>query len=298
MTDINDDVTVSTTVTVNGVLTTPSDVDLVVTAPDGTESSPSVNNPSTGLYQATVTPDAAGRWRYKWTTTSPDAVDFGHFDVQANPPARLDPLASVSDLEARVGSLTADQAARAGALLVDASAQVRSYCRQDFDLVEDDTVVLRPIGNELTLPQRPVLAVSSVTALSGQTDVADVTLSGWQWDGIDTINLYGLSAVVVNLPEWFNDIGSGPGTYRVTYDHGYTTTPDDLIGIVCGMVNRVLTAPTMTEGYQGERAGPFGYTMAAGQGTPGPAVRLAKADKDALAEAGYRRTSGTIQLRA
>jgi hypothetical protein len=64
------------------------------------------------------------------------------------------------------------------------------------------------------------------------------------------------------------------------------------------MVNRILTAPTMAEGMASERAGPFAYQMGQGSGSPGPAVRLTQQDKDDLADAGYRRRSGTIQVRS
>jgi hypothetical protein len=301
VTDIGDAVTVATTILVAGTLTDPVNVTLAVTSPDGTDSAPVVSHPSTGVYEAVVAPDAAGRWRYTWTTTTPAGVEHGYFDVQGNPPppGRLDSLASITDLEDRLGrSLTDDEARQAETLLRDASAKIRAYTRQTFDHVVDDVATLRPIGTKLTLPQRPVLAVSSVAAISGYDGVPHVTLSGWQFDGIDTIDVYGLSSVILNLPEWWSDLDGGPGTYRVIYDHGYATTPDDIVAKACELVTRVLTSPSQAEGMGSERAGPFGYSMAPGAGSAGASVRLTKQDRDDLAEGGYRRTAGTVQLRA
>lgn len=301
MTDIGDAVTVTTEIRVDDTLTDPLTVALDVTAPDGTTDSPTVTQPSTGAYEAVVEATQAGRWRYKWTATTPDAVDFGYFDVQGNPPppGRPDALATISDLEDRLGrDLTDDEARRAEPLLRDASAQVRRYCRQDFDLTRGDVAVLRPVGADLVLPQRPVLAVSSVAAIPGDGQ-PDIVMSGWEWDGLDCVKIAGFgwrTAIDYDL-EW-DFVGWWASTYRVIYDHGYATTPDDVVGIVCGTVNRVLVAPSMVEGMLSERVGPFGYTLQQGSsGAPGPSVRLTQADRDALADAGYRRTADTIQLR-
>jgi hypothetical protein len=300
MTDIGEEVRLTTSIAIDGTPTNPGGIAITVTSPAGLASTPTPTNVSAGVYRAAVTPDAAGRWRYTWTTTSPNGVDHGYFDVRGNPPppGRLDLLATIDDLENRFqGALTADQVRVAPELLRDASAKIRAYTRQTFDHVVDDVATLRPIGTKLTLPQRPVLAVSSVVAISGYDGVPDVTLSGWQFDGIDTIDVYGLSSVILNLPEWWSDLNGGPGTYRVTYDHGYATTPDDIVAKACELVTRVLTSPSQAEGMGSERAGPFGYSMAPGAGSAGASVRLTKADRDDLAEAGYRRTTGTVQLR-
>ena len=301
MNDIGDDVTVSTTITVDGVPADPGTVDLAVTAPDGTVTTPSVGNPAVGSYEATVPATSAGRWLYAWTTTDPAGVEHGHFDVAADPPPpdRLAPLATTTDLEDRLGrSLTDVEARKAPALLRDASAKVRAYTRQDFDLTLGDVAVLRPVGTELRLPQRPVLDVTAVVAVGGAPGIPDLPLSGWTWDGLDIVDIAGLdSNVWVSLPAWWEDHGTRPNTYRVTWDHGYPVTPDDVVEVVCSMINRVLLAPTPVEGMNREQIGQYGYGMAGGGGSPGVRVRLTQEDRDALADAGYRRRSGTIQMR-
>lgn len=208
-------------------------------------------------------------------------------------------LATAADLEARLGrALTDAEAPRAEALLADASALVRAFTRQRFDLVTGDQVVLRPVGTLLRLPQRPVLAVTAVVAIGGQPSLPDVPLSGWVWDGSDLLNIHALDAVVVNLPEWWYESG-GPNTYRVTYNHGYATIPAEVVAVVCAMVNRTLTAPSLVEGLVQENIGQYGYQLQQGSGgSVGPTVRLTAADKQALIDAGHRRRSTTVAVTA
>jgi hypothetical protein len=206
-----------------------------------------------------------------------------------------DPLADQTALEARLGRpLTPAEEARAQALLQGASARVRSYTRQDFTRVDDDTVVLRAQQGEIRLPQRPVLAVTSVVAL-GAGGAPDVPVVGWQWDGLDIIRAV-TDSPVINLPEMWNgdDDGAYPGTYRVTYSHGDGQVPEAVVEVVAAMVLRTLTAPTMLGGVTGETIGPYSYRTEAGAGT---AVVLTEDDKRALREAGYRRSTGMTQVR-
>lgn len=211
-------------------------------------------------------------------------------------------LAEVADLEARIGrALTAAEAARAAALLTDASALIRGYTKQQFELVEDDEIELPARGVFLTLPQRPVLAVASVVAIGGG-GIPDLTLpsGSWLWDGIETIELYPLdTAVWVSLPAAWADGYTGTGTYRATYDHGYATIPDNAVAICCRMVLAALLAPTMSEGLVSERIGQYSYQMGQfpGGGSQGATVRLTEQDKTDLKDAGYKRTSGTTALR-
>lgn len=206
----------------------------------------------------------------------------------------LPALASSADLEARLGrDLTAAEAARAAALLADASALVRSYTRQTFTLVEDDGAVLRAQGGEIRLPQRPVTAVASVVAIGGSDAVPDVTVADWVWDGLDLIRV-GAGCCVINLPEvWWDDEDGYPGTYRVTYSHGYATVPADVVRVVCGMALRTLTAPTMAGGVTSETVGPYSYRI--DQPGTGLAVALTAADKKDLD--GYRVTEAQIKVR-
>lgn len=200
-------------------------------------------------------------------------------------------LASPADLEARLGrDLTAQEAARAEALLNDASAVVRAYTRQTFDLATDDEVVLRATGGRITLPGRPVQDVSRVEVIGGSEALPDFTLADWLFDGIDTVRI-GEGAAVINLPEaWWDDDGY-PGTYRVTYTHGYAEVPGDVLAVVCGVVLRVLTNPS---GYRSETVGSYSVTYAVPATGEQLGTNLTRYEMKALDR--YRRKSDTVKV--
>lgn len=203
-------------------------------------------------------------------------------------------LATIADLEARLGRKITNPAeiTQAEAFLADASAKVASYCRQSFALVTDDEVILRPVGTLLRLPERPVLAVTSVAAIAcdGQAELA---LVGYCWDGSDLIELAGGSGFIINDPEWWDD-GDGADSYKVVYDHGYALIPAEVVAVVCGMVTKVLSSPSPVEGMVSEKIGQYSYQLQQGAGAGGLAVRLTDDDKASLAR--YRRTVGTIAV--
>jgi hypothetical protein len=200
-------------------------------------------------------------------------------------------LATIDDLESRLGrDLSEIEQARAEALLNDASAMIRAYTGQEFDEVTGDVAVLRAQSGVVRLPQRPVTAVSSVVALGGGL-APDVTVTDYVFDGIDQIRI-GEGAYVINLPAiWWDDDGY-PGTFRVTYDHGYPTVPADVVAITCGMVLRTLTAPTSQGGVTSETIGSYSYRLDAPD--TGLLVTMTKDDRQALAR--YRRTEAMIKV--
>ncbi len=202
------------------------------------------------------------------------------------------PLVTEADLVARLGyDLSDEQAARAPALLADASALVRSYTEQDF-LPMDRSVVLRSQGGLIRLPQRPVTSITSVTAI-GYNGAPDTVLVDWWWDGTDLIKL-GSGAAVINLPErWFDDESGWPLTFRVVYTSGYEQVPDDVVMVVCRMVMTTMTAPTMIGGVTSETIGPYSYRLE--QAGTGTAVSMTDADRQILSR--YRRKTGTITTR-
>ncbi|MEU5976385.1 hypothetical protein [Streptomyces sp. NPDC047315] len=206
-------------------------------------------------------------------------------------------LAKLSDLEARLGRpLTPAEAGRAQALLDDASALVRSYTRQTFARVDNDVVVLRAQQGEIRLPQRPVITVTSVIAVGAGDGIPDLPVVGWQWDGLDIVRTVA-DTPVINFPEtWLeDDLLRYPGTYRVTYSHGDADAPADVVAVVCRMVLRTLTAPTIAGGVTGETIGPYTYrTDGAGAGT---GVLMQDDDRRMLNDAGYRPTAGMSMLR-
>ena len=207
----------------------------------------------------------------------------------------VDPLASLTDLSDRLGRpLTTQEEARAQALLVDASAKVRSDTKQNFTRTDNETVVVRAQQGEIRLPQRPVIDVTAVVAI-GAGGAPDVPVVGWQWDGLDIIRAV-TDSPIINMPEdWNDDTDAYPGTYRVTYSHGDAQVPDTIVGVVARMALRTLTAPTSAGGVTGETIGPYTYrTDGSGVGT---AVLMAEEDRQELKDAGYRPTAGMSMVR-
>lgn len=161
----------------------------------------------------------------------------------------LPPLASQADVEATLGRpLTTLEATYITRLLELASGIVRRYTRQTITAVTGDVVTLPGNwGQTLTLPERPVTAVTSVTingsATTRYTLIGDdlflgsgsfmpdygASLSGSDY-------LFGpagsSSGPPATGPNW-----QGPQSQIViTYDHGYADVPDDIINEVAGML--------------------------------------------------------------
>lgn len=205
-------------------------------------------------------------------------------------------LATQSDLEDRLGRpLTDEEAARAPALLADASARVREFTGQTLSAVEDDAIVLRPVGSLLRLPQRPATAVTSVEAVAPD-GTATAALSGWSWDGRDKVDLtYATWSADFSTPAWRDRMA--PDTYKIVYDHGYNPVPHIVMSTVCGMVLRTLLSPSMTPGMVAERIGSYNYQLQQGAGATGATVVMTEEDEKAVRRYGPRR-SGSIQVEA
>src|SRR5256886_5767507 len=90
------------------------------------------------------------------------------------------PLATQADLEA--GLQRALDPAQAAMALRRASARVRKHCRQQFTLVENETVTLPGGGRVLRLPQRPPVIDGAhpltVVELFGISNVEYTALEG------------------------------------------------------------------------------------------------------------------------
>jgi hypothetical protein len=203
-------------------------------------------------------------------------------------------LATLADVTARSPrALTSAEQTRATVLLGDASALVRTYTGQTFTTVTDDTVILRPTGAYLVLPNPPVTAVSEVRGVD-ETGAPGSLIVGWVWDGLERIDI-----TTVGLfggdPWW--PWPSGPESFQVVYDHGVAAATDDVVGVVCGMVLRTILAPSPVEGMSAERIGVYSYQMSqqVGGGSTGPMVRLSEQDKEALSA--YRPKVGSAQVR-
>jgi hypothetical protein len=206
--------------------------------------------------------------------------------------ASLSSLADIAEVEARLGYTIVDNTIRAKLQkqLDDASVVVRNYCRRDFT-AGTSTIRLRPRGDKVTLPERPVRAVTAVSSVVTYGTSTQVTpLSYWSWVAGPEIQL-GDQSLVINGPTL--DFSDGDTWVEVTYDHGFAVVPDDVVSVVANMALRTFTIPggglvdMQTVGPYSARTASF---------ASGGPLSLSGGDRDVLNK--YRgRVSGTMELR-
>ena len=205
----------------------------------------------------------------------------------------LPPLVSVNDVVSRLPSgITVDDA-RVVALIQDASASVRNFTKQDFT-INTTTLNIRPQGYRIKLPKKPVLDVVSLQLkLPGSTAGVYTTVPGWYWDGSDEVWLTDGSSIINLAEEVITALRWHTPTCRVTWKHGYDEVPDGVVGVVCSMITRLITAPGLG-GVISETVGEFSYRLS-DTAVQGP-MALTEAEKFTLQD--YQpKGSKTIELR-
>lgn len=159
----------------------------------------------------------------------------------------LDDLARVEDLEERLGrQLEADEHPRAAALLRDASAAVRLETGQQFTR-STSTVRLRARQRIITLAQRPVVEIISVTRFSDDAAV-DFT-----WDGLQSVCLEG---GLLDLGSFERDAAPAL-VLDISYDHGYDDMPDMVVAITADAALRAFGSPIEDAGVSSESLGSY-----------------------------------------
>lgn len=170
----------------------------------------------------------------------------------------LDPLAAAADLD-RFGY---DSSVVTDAYLGRASARVRGYTRQTITEVVGDQVT-RTAFEPIRLPQRPVQQVTSVTFLDGDP-IEEFTLVGsllWLRDLAEFSRVFGDDQF--DFPLFLGRRHCDPVTVTVTYDHGYTEVPDDLVEVVCAVAARMArTPPGVEAGVRYKQVGRVNLTFA------------------------------------
>lgn len=189
-------------------------------------------------------------------------------------------LATVDQVESRLGrTLTAAEETRLAVLIDDASAAVRAYTGQQITLVEDDTVRLKVIGGKVHLPQHPVIAVSAVDSVTG-------TALSFTWHGGPLVALSTVNAFDV-------DAFTACATYvDVTYDHGYSTIPADIVAVVAQMAGRALGTTPGEGGVQSESIGGYNYSIGAAAAAGG--IGMLPAERAVLDR--YKLPVGAIRM--
>ena len=183
-------------------------------------------------------------------------------------------FATPADLEARLGrSLTADEAARAAAVLDDVSAAIQSYTGQRFirGVYHLRSRVRRGV---VRLSQRPVHDVTAVTDRFGNP-------VSYNWDGLDRV---------------FIDTMCRPGApiqvVDVTYEAGPDQPPADIVGVACNVALRALGADPLDSGVVSESIDGYSYRL----GVIGSAGSYGLLPDEARVLDRYRRPYGTIRV--
>lgn len=159
----------------------------------------------------------------------------------------LPPLATAADLQA-AGATGTDAALEMA--LRRASARVRRYTRQDFTLVENETIELPGGERVLRLPQYP-LVVDDTRPLT-VVEVAD--FSGVEWTAIEDRDFSRLgNELTRGYPwqaptrlmgwPWARAQGVWAPKVRITYSHGYDEVPDDVVDVVLDLATMNLANP-------------------------------------------------------
>ncbi|MFD1277997.1 hypothetical protein ACFQ51_56615 [Streptomyces kaempferi] len=148
-----------------------------------------------------------------------------------------------------------------------ASARVRKYCRQQFTLVENETVTLPGNGRILRLPQRPVVVDDThpltVVELFGISNEEYTALEGRDFTRIGSELTRGEQWwAPTRLMGWpfMRPMGIWAQRVRVTYSHGYSEVPDDVVDVVLDLAQMSMTNP---QGLRSESIDDYSRTFAA-----------------------------------
>lgn len=197
----------------------------------------------------------------------------------------LPPLANAADLEAHLGRTLTPAAAELA--IRRASGRVRAYTRQTLSFVADDIIEVPGGDRTLRVPQRPLVvdAAHLLTVVEvgefGAPDAALVEGTDFERLGSELIRgrPYYLRTRTQGWP-WNRVLGVWAPKVRLTYSHGYTTIPDDVVDVVLELAT---VNVTNIEGHRSESIDD--YTITYATETVGGA-RLTSDHKDALR--GYR----------
>lgn len=142
-------------------------VTLTITLPDGTTTSPSVSNDSTGIYSATYQPLVLGRLAVRWVATGTNASTLTDV-IDVSDPAAL-PIVSLDEVRDHMGWSSPTTAAQR-----DRDERVRAWAAVATELAEDycggivlgrRSIVETHDGgySVLLLRRSPTLSVTSIT---------------------------------------------------------------------------------------------------------------------------------------
>lgn len=176
----------------------------------------------------------------------------------------LPPLATQADLEdALQRTLDPGQAAAA---LRRASAKVRAYTGQEITFHGQETIEIPGGGRQLLLPQRPLVVDGdnplTVTELFGVTSIEFPCIEGRDYTRLGAkltrSEAFWAQTRLMGWP-WARPQGIWADRVRLTYSHGYTTVPDDILDIVVDLASMTMANP---QGLRSETIDDYSRTFA------------------------------------
>lgn len=231
--DLGDAVTLTTTVTDANGTATDATMAIVVTAPDGTTSSPSITHGPTGVYFTTFTPTLSGPYVYKWSASGAITnVGTSQFTVADPAPASYATLAELRQWLNITATDTSMNPLLTKALL-SASRQIENRTNRKFWL---DALASQRIYNPgrrivRTLQSQTRVLVDDIGSTSGL--IVEIG-SGSSWTAITDYETWPENANTIGLP-----IYELSRTYQLwqysTYDRlrvtarwGWPNVPDEI----------------------------------------------------------------------
>lgn len=167
------------------------------------------------------------------------------------------------------------------------SASARFRAEAGGNQIEATTYrqVLRPIGGFVRLTRTPVVSIDAVKLLTDQgTPGAEIT--GWTFDGIDTLDSRGLDeGAWINGPTWDDD--RRRVNIWVEWQAGFDPIPEDVRWTVAQMVKRASEAGP--SGVTSEQIGD--YSRSFGSYTASGAMSMTKDEREVAHRYRVKRTT-------
>lgn len=189
-------------------------------------------------------------------------------------------------------------AATAGDVLNHASGLLRSIAKQQFDFVSQETVILKGDERILTLPERP-LVVDAGPNLLTVTEIGE--FGGINVSMIENRDYSRIgNELTRGYPWWWNNtqrlmgyprtrpLGVWAHRVQVTYSHGYTVIPDEIVSLTLDVAAVLYDNPT---GLRSQSIDDYSETYAA----ESLGTAMVQSIRDKLSITGHRRRSFSIR---
>ena len=131
-----------------------------------------------------------------------------------------------------------------------AQSLVENFCNQTFDVVSSDNAYLDPMPRGTAM--LPKVPVTNVVLVQGLLPPSPGVYSGLAWKTLTNYRYVSDTGLIYNTTgepgvTWFDGPSWPwlPGSLWVTYDHGYSTVPNDLINVACRLAQQYLENPTL-----------------------------------------------------